>query len=70
MIALRRVRWTGHVAHMEKKRNAYRVLVGKCKEQRQLGRLTLMWHGVDLSVLCYKSEGCWFDPSWCHWIFH
>ena len=18
---------------------------------------------------CYKSEGCWFDPSWCHWIF-
>ena len=21
-------------------------------------------------VLCYKSEGCWFDPSWCQWIFH
>ena len=21
-------------------------------------------------VLCYKSEGRWFDPSWCHWIFH
>ena len=19
-------------------------------------------------VLCYKSEGRWFDPSWCHWI--
>ena len=18
---------------------------------------------------CYKSEGCWFDPSWCHWNF-
>jgi hypothetical protein len=18
-------------------------------------------------VLCYKSEGIWFDPSWCHW---
>jgi len=18
-------------------------------------------------VLCYKSEGRWFDPSWCHW---
>ena len=20
--------------------------------------------------LCYKSEGQWFDPSWCQWIFH
>ena len=18
-----------------------------------------------VNVLCYKSEGCWFDPSWC-----
>ena len=21
-------------------------------------------------VLCYNSEGGWFDPSWCQWIFH
>ena len=21
-------------------------------------------------VLSYKSEGLWFDPSWCQWIFH
>ena len=21
-------------------------------------------------VLCYKSEGRWYDPSWCQWIFH
>ena len=21
------------------------------------------------TVLCYKSEGRWFDPSWCHWNF-
>jgi len=20
-----------------------------------------------VKVLCYKSEGHWFDPSWCHW---
>ena len=20
-------------------------------------------------VLCCKSEGRWFDPSWCHWNF-
>ena len=23
-----------------------------------------------VKVLCYKSEGRWFDPSWCHWMFH
>jgi len=22
-----------------------------------------------LKVLFYKSEGRWFDPSWCHWNF-
>ena len=23
-----------------------------------------------VKVLCYKSEGRWFDPSWCIWLFH
>ena len=23
-----------------------------------------------VKVLCYISEVRWFDPSWCHWIFH
>ena len=23
-----------------------------------------------VNVLCHKSEGRWFDPSWCQWIFH
>jgi len=22
-----------------------------------------------VNVLCYKSEGRWFDPRWCHWNF-
>jgi len=22
-----------------------------------------------VKVLCYKSEGCWFDPGWCNWNF-
>ena len=26
--------------------------------------------GDHVKVLCYKSEGRWFDPSWCQWIFH
>ena len=21
-------------------------------------------------VLCYKSEGHWFDSRWCHWKIH
>jgi len=25
--------------------------------------------GTVVKVLCYKSEGPWFDPSWCHWNF-
>ena len=33
-----------------------------------------LWGGGDRSgtvvkALCYKSEGRWFDPSWCHWNF-
>jgi len=23
-----------------------------------------------VTMLWYKSEGRWFDPSWCQWIFH
>ena len=22
-----------------------------------------------VKALCYKSEGRWFDPSWCQWNF-
>ena len=25
--------------------------------------------GTVVKVLCYKSEGRWFDPSWCRWNF-
>ena len=25
---------------------------------------------IVLNVLCYKSECCWFEPSWFQWIFH
>jgi hypothetical protein len=34
----RRMRWAGHVARIGKKRNAYRILVGKPEENRPLGR--------------------------------
>jgi len=25
--------------------------------------------GAVVKVLCYKSEGRWFHPRWCHWKF-
>ena len=25
--------------------------------------------GTVVKVLCYESEGCWFDSRWCHWNF-
>jgi hypothetical protein len=38
IIKPRRMRWVGHVARMGEKRNAYRLLVGKPKGKRPLGR--------------------------------
>ena len=34
--------------------------------------IILQGHRVStvVEVLCYKSEGHWFDPSVCQWIFH
>jgi hypothetical protein len=32
------MRWEGHVAFIEEKKKAYRILMGKLKRKRQLGR--------------------------------
>jgi hypothetical protein len=52
----RRMRWTGHVARIGEKRNAYRILVGKPEGKRPLGRARRRWVGnvkIDL-----KEIGC------------
>jgi len=38
VIKWRRMRWAGHVAHMDVERGLYRVLVGKPEGKRPLGR--------------------------------
>jgi hypothetical protein len=38
IIKSRRMRWVGHVAWMEEKRNVYRLLVGKPEGKTSLGR--------------------------------
>ena len=40
---MRKTRWAGHVAVMGKGRGAYKVLVGKPEEKRQLGRPRRRW---------------------------
>ena len=63
LIKSRRMRWAGLVAHMEERRDVYRVLVGKPEGNRPLvepdvdGRVILSWifrewdggHGMDWS---------------------
>jgi hypothetical protein len=37
------MRWSGHAARIEEKRNAYRILVGKPEGKRTLGRPRRRW---------------------------
>jgi len=41
-----------------------------CTKFTDYGKLWVHNHGSTVvKVLCYKSEGRWFDPSWFQWIF-
>jgi hypothetical protein len=61
MITSRRMRWEGHVARMGEKRNACRILVGKPKGKRPLGRPRRRW--VD-NIEIYLREIGWDDIDW------
>jgi hypothetical protein len=54
IITSRRIRWAEHVASMEEVRDAYRLLVGKPKCKRPLGRPRL--DGRMLSKLILKEQ--------------
>jgi hypothetical protein len=43
VVKSRRMRWAGHVAHMEEDSGVYRVLVGKPEGKRLLGRPRCRW---------------------------
>ncbi|KAJ4430145.1 hypothetical protein ANN_22355 [Periplaneta americana] len=58
-IKYRRLRWAGHVARMGESRNAYRVLVGRPKGKRPLGRPTRRWEDnikMDLREVGYDDR--------------
>jgi hypothetical protein len=53
--------WSGHVARMREKRNAYRFLVGKTEGRRPLGRPRRRW--VDYIRLDLVEIG-WGGVDW------
>ena len=59
-----RMRWVGHVGRMEERRGVYRVLLGKPKGKRPLGRPTQKWE--DNIKMDLKEVGCgvWSGSSW------
>jgi len=56
VIKPRRMRWAGHVPHMDEERGVYRVLVGKPEGRRTLGRRRRRW--VDNIRLDLQEVGC------------
>jgi hypothetical protein len=57
----RRLGWTGHVARLWEKRNAYRLLEGKPERRRPLGRPRSRW--VD-NIRMDVGEVGWGDVDW------
>jgi hypothetical protein len=43
VITSRRMKWAGHVAHVEEGRDVYRVLIGRPEGKRPLGRSRGRW---------------------------
>jgi hypothetical protein len=61
IIKPRRMWWTGHVAQMVEKRNAYRLFVGKPEGKSPLGRPRRRW--VD-NITMDLGEIGWRDVDW------
>jgi hypothetical protein len=61
MIMSRRMIWAGHIAQMEEKRSAYRLLVRKPEGKRPLGRPRRKW--VD-NIKVDLGEVGWGGVDW------
>jgi hypothetical protein len=60
MIKSRRMRWAGHVAGMEEKRNAYRISAEKLEGKRSLGRPRRRWEDIRMD----RREIRWGGMEW------
>jgi hypothetical protein len=59
VIKSRKMRWAGHVARMEERRCAYRILVGRREGRRPLGRPRSRWEDnikMDLQEVGWGHE--------------
>jgi hypothetical protein len=65
VIKSRRMRWAWHVARMGERRGAYRILVGRPKGRRPLGRPRRRWEGNIKINLQEVGWGCmdWIDMA-------
>jgi hypothetical protein len=61
MIKPRRMRWSGHVAQIGEKRNAYRILATKPEVTRPLGRPRC--RRVDNIKIDLRETG-WYGMDW------
>jgi hypothetical protein len=64
VIKSRRMRWAGHVAHMEEKRGAYRILLGRPEGRRPLWRPRHRWEDTIKTDLQEVGWGSWTGLSW------
>jgi hypothetical protein len=56
----RRMRWAGHMARIEEKRNVYKLLVGKPEGKRQLERPRRRWiDNITMDLLIHMTS--WRD---------
>ena len=65
VIKSRRLRWGGHVARMEEGRSTLKVLTGKLRGKRPLGRPRLRWEDnirMDLEEIGINA-GNWVDSA-------
>jgi hypothetical protein len=58
------MKWTGYVACLEEKRNAYRILVRKTEGKRPLGRHRCTWGGNIKMVLGELEWRVWTVFIW------
>ena len=65
VIKSRKWRWADHVARMEEGTNTFKILTGKSRGKRPLGRPRRRWEDnirMDLKEMCFNTRN-WVDSA-------
>jgi hypothetical protein len=57
LVCSRTTRWTGHVARMREKKNAYKVLIGNSATRRPLGKPRRKWDYTKMDCQGIRWDG-------------